>query len=117
FGRTWQLVYIQAQGQVLNAVSFADSLNGMAAGVLGIVFRTIDGGMTWTMSQSLTRQEFLAIHMFNDSEAIATGTGGAIFRTANGGQSWVNVSLPTVAMSISAYPNPANNSLTFEYTL
>jgi hypothetical protein len=43
----WQLQ--QTVNKVLKAVSFADPMNGYAAAELGGVYRTTDGGDSWTL--------------------------------------------------------------------
>jgi photosystem II stability/assembly factor-like uncharacterized protein len=92
-------------GIYLHAVSMGSPQVGFAAGELGVVLRTTDGGDTW---QYVLNQGFpyyyYGVQAFGASTVIITGfqnqTGAGVFRWSdNGGTTWgpiVSLSAPTV---------------------
>ncbi len=84
----------QTVGSVLKAVSFADPLNGYAAAELGAVYRTTNGGTTWTRVMNLGFPYYwYGVQAFSSQTALIVGfqnqTGAGIARwTDNGGATW-----------------------------
>lgn len=78
----------------LNAVSFADALNGWAVGVGGVVMHSTDGGEHWIEQLSGTPYELKDVDAVTPLEAWAVGgnTAGSgdpvILHTADGGANW-----------------------------
>jgi photosystem II stability/assembly factor-like uncharacterized protein len=79
-------------GMNLRAVSFADSLVGLAGGYGGgtgdTLLRTTDGGTTWQVVRTGYPNSTLAIDMVTSLIAWATGSTLTV-KTTNGGLSWV----------------------------
>ncbi len=84
---------------ILNAISFYDSLNGLAAGWGGVILKTTDGGINWELiTKSATLNGALYdISFIDDSTGWVCGfdnTPGIhdwyaiILKTTNGGKSW-----------------------------
>lgn len=70
-------------------VSFFDNQIGAIVGQGGLIFKTTDGGLTWTMLNSgIGGVEFRDLEMFDDSAGLAVGDTGYVLRTANGGNHW-----------------------------
>lgn len=86
----------QTVGSVLKAVSFADPLNGFAAAELGAVYRTTNGGTTWTRVMNLGFPYYwYGVHAFSPQTALVVGfqnqSGAGVARwTDNGGATWTN---------------------------
>ena len=74
-------------GKDLNAVYFADSKRGWAAGDGGMVIYTEDGGQTWRR-QNIGTNESVSDIFFRDKEDGYLLAGNQIFVTEDGGRSW-----------------------------
>ncbi len=90
----WQL---QATvSNVLHGVSFADPLNGFAAAELGAVYRTTNGGKTWTTVMNVGFPYYwYGVQAFSANTAMVVGfqdqSGAGIARwTDNGGATWTS---------------------------
>jgi photosystem II stability/assembly factor-like uncharacterized protein len=68
----WTWANPTPQGQDLNALDFAGS-TGYAAGVLGTLLRTDDGGSTWSSIASPYRQQFLELDVISPTSFVAGG--------------------------------------------
>jgi photosystem II stability/assembly factor-like uncharacterized protein len=75
----------------LNSVVFFDTNTGLTSGPGG-VFRTIDGGTTWT---SVSAQSILWLAFPTSTIGYGVGEAGAIIKTANGGVSWTTLTSNT----------------------
>ncbi len=99
-GRTWQGSAVPfAAGRSndnLLGVSFVDSLVGFASGLAG-VFKTVNGGATWTNVTPQQTSQFLfgGCHFTSRDTGVVVGVGLGcsqihyFFRTTNGGATWV----------------------------
>lgn len=111
-GRTWTLHKIASarqqelrpeealveQDPILYDVYFQDRDRGWISGEFGRLFRTTDGGRTWTPREhTLIGQEivdtlsiptFFGLHFTPASEGVAVGLEGKIARSLDGGQTW-----------------------------
>ena len=91
-------------GLYLHAVSMGSPLVGFAAGELGVVLRTIDGGNTWqyALNQGFPYY-YYGVQAFNANTVFITGfnnsTGAGVFRWSDdGGNTWgpvVSLTAPT----------------------
>jgi len=78
------------------SISAASTLVAWAGCSGGRVFRTVDGGATWTVDtvSGASRLDFRGIKAFNADTAVITSAGPAeqgqahIYRTADGGKTW-----------------------------
>ncbi|PWB69556.1 MAG: hypothetical protein C3F15_14875, partial [Holophagae bacterium] len=88
----WQLQ--QTVSKVLKAVSFADPMNGYAAAELGGVYRTTDGGESWTTVMNVGFPYYwYGVQAFSPQTALVVGfqnsSGAGIGRwTDDGGATW-----------------------------
>lgn len=82
----------------LQDVDFVDQLNGMAVGAEGKIFRTSDGGNTWTEMNSPTDEELYDISWVSQTTAYAVGygvsPGGIVIKSSNGGTTWQILQTP-----------------------
>jgi photosystem II stability/assembly factor-like uncharacterized protein len=72
----------------LTSICFAASHRGLAVGGGGTIFRTIDGGATWTRQSSGTTAILNDVYLRDDGTAMIVGNGGTILRTTDGGSHW-----------------------------
>ncbi len=73
----------------LKDVYFINADVGIAVGDSGVVIRTIDGGLNWTLIMETDTASFTKVKFFDTQNGIAIGS--HIFRTTDAGQTWINV--------------------------
>ncbi|MDI6766795.1 MAG: YCF48-related protein, partial [Bacteroidota bacterium] len=76
--------------QTLNCISFADSLHGLIGSSASKVFRTTDGGLTWSehiVTDSISTR-ITDISMVDPAYAFAVTSTGHFYQTENGGYTW-----------------------------
>ena len=61
------------------------------AGTWGKVIRSNDGGETWTIRKTPTRENLQSIVAWDNERAAAVGNEGVAIRTEDGGKTWVEV--------------------------
>jgi photosystem II stability/assembly factor-like uncharacterized protein len=86
---TWQVI-ARPTTLGLRTVEFVDSLNGWTAAVGSSIYKTTDGGNTWT-AYSGTPMQLKSISMVDTSYGWCVGDDGffgRIIRTTTGGRSW-----------------------------
>ena len=117
-GKTWsKFIYPDiSTGALFNAIAFTDSLHGTVVGYGGIILRTNDAGNTWTKQESPVATELLSISFTDSLNGVIVGELGVILHTTNAGYSWVNLSKQD-SLIIQIYPNPASQSINFQYSL
>jgi photosystem II stability/assembly factor-like uncharacterized protein len=95
-GKTFRQARTVPVSSTLTAVSFADAQNGWAVGHWGVILHTADGGETWTVQRSDTKEDrpLFAVHFFDDQEGIAVGLWSLVLATHDGGAHWQPVTLP-----------------------
>lgn len=70
-----------------------------AAGSLGKVVRSEDGGRTWQRQNTPVRETLQDIAAWDGENAVAVGNQGVVIRTGNGGRTWQQVETPRSAVS------------------
>ncbi|HEX8558370.1 MAG TPA: YCF48-related protein [Pyrinomonadaceae bacterium] len=86
-GEGWRGGRRGVAGKDLNAVFFADSKRGWAAGDGGVVLRTRDGGQNWQRQPVATAETFNDVFFRNDDDGYLLSA-SQIFTTEDGGQTW-----------------------------
>jgi photosystem II stability/assembly factor-like uncharacterized protein len=84
----WNWQYPKPQGNDLAATFFLNQDTGWIAGTSGTLFRTTDGGTSWTQQPSNARGGLNAMQFVNRDTGWAVGDSGVVLRTGNGGASW-----------------------------
>jgi photosystem II stability/assembly factor-like uncharacterized protein len=74
-----------------NAASFVDKRRGWAVGTEGRIFKTQDGGRTWSEQSSNVRADLYDVKFFDEFEGWAAGAQGTLIHTTDGGRRWVVV--------------------------
>ena len=77
--------------QNLFATCFATDQEGWMAGELGRIFRTTDGGATWTQQDAHTKRPFLAMSCLDAKTAWVAGKEGIVYGTKDGGVTWTQL--------------------------
>lgn len=73
----------------IRAISMVDRDHGWAAGIRGTVFRTTDGGQSWSPCAPLPGEPFLnGVSFVDATTGWVTGSEASVFRTTDGGLSW-----------------------------
>lgn len=89
----------------LRSVCFVDSQTGWAAGDLGIVIKTNNGGRTWSRQKTPTTSNLRAIQCIDQQVGWAAGweivsgvgrSAGVLLRTGDGGRTWDRVTTPAM---------------------
>jgi photosystem II stability/assembly factor-like uncharacterized protein len=84
----------------LRAVQFLDADVGWAAGDEGVIWKTVDGGNSWTQQNTGVRGSLRSIHMLSASTGWVVGrdempggmgSTGIVLCTRDGGQSWQRI--------------------------
>src|SRR6516164_5572664 len=76
------------QGSSLHGVAQLGSMTAVAVGGGGIILRTEDGGVTWSLRASGTTRTLRAISFGDANTGFAVGAAGTILRTDDGGETW-----------------------------
>jgi photosystem II stability/assembly factor-like uncharacterized protein len=79
----------------LNGVFFADSSRGWIVGDQGHIWRSDDGGTTWTPQSSGTDAGLLRVQFVSTSTGWIVGALGKILKTTDGGSTWTELSSGT----------------------
>jgi photosystem II stability/assembly factor-like uncharacterized protein len=77
--------------QNLFATCFATDQEGWMVGELGRIFRTTDGGATWTQQDAHTKRPFLAMSCLDPKTAWVAGKEGIVYGTKDGGVTWTQL--------------------------
>ena len=72
----------------LFSIYFVDSNEGFAVGALGHIWKTTDGGKTWTKKESGVSAHLRAVHFPDAQTGYATGDNSTILKTTDAGESW-----------------------------
>lgn len=78
----------------LTSVRFINTNTGWAAGLLGIILKTTNGGQNWVMQQS-PLLSYTQIQFLNELSGYACAMFGGFTKTLDGGNSWQDISLNT----------------------
>jgi photosystem II stability/assembly factor-like uncharacterized protein len=109
-GTTWSNVTPTGGCPVLQSISFVDDNNGYAVGLLGVIYKTTDGGLTWTQEVGSGSANFNSVHYLDINNAWAVGAGGVIKHVAT----TVNLNEEENKQYI-IYPNPMASSAVISF--
>jgi hypothetical protein len=117
-GETWN--YLQLWNRVLNAVSFPGVSIGYGIGYnwmggSGILLKTVDGGATWLIQDSIISCALNSVCFLNSDTGYTVGNCGTILKTTNGGGYPVGIEKQDqTTNALNIYPNPASITITIE---
>ncbi len=82
--------YNVGSSNTLNSIIFINSNTGFTCGNSGSVYKSIDGGLSWSVSNSgIPSIKLNSISFTDASNGTVVGTNGSIYATNTGGSSWV----------------------------
>lgn len=90
-GATWRRPWIPTISGNLYDIEFVTEDTLFTCGSNGGLWRSIDGGNSWSDQNPPTTEWLYQLHFINDQVGFATGFNGTILRTANGGNTWTSV--------------------------
>jgi photosystem II stability/assembly factor-like uncharacterized protein len=76
------------------ALSCPDAQHLWAAGQLGEITHSTDGGTTWTLQPTGVQRKLLDVDFVSPQRGLAVGDYGTLLRTDDGGTTWARVPLP-----------------------
>lgn len=80
----------------LRSIFFIDDNVGFVCGVNGTILKSIDGGNTWTPSNTgISSVNLNSISFKNSNDGVVVGDNGVYYTTSNGGTSWNSVATGT----------------------
>jgi photosystem II stability/assembly factor-like uncharacterized protein len=86
-GKSW---WAPLQGQSIAApadLHFIDEQRGWLVSMIGSIYRSEDGGQTWSEQAKLPYQ-WTSVRFANSQVGVALGSGGIVARTTDGGATW-----------------------------
>jgi len=85
----WQWQQPQPTGNFMWSVDFVDENTGYAAGDVGTVMKTTNGGMNWETKTVNPDLKILGMCFYDSDLGFVSGTNnGSVYRTTNGGENW-----------------------------
>lgn len=102
----------------VNALSFADKLNG-AMGLDGRIIRTEDGGISWKEDKQITKLFFRSMEFMDKNHAWAVGDGGMILNYDSHLTNVYDFQSPKINSynMDQNYPNPFNSQTIIKYRI
>jgi photosystem II stability/assembly factor-like uncharacterized protein len=79
----------------LYGADLIDETTGFVVGAFGAVFRTADGGLTWTRQATPTDEYLFGVDFFSPERGAAVGKAGTVLTTDDGGKTWTKRSSGT----------------------
>ena len=70
----------------------------LAVGSMGIILRTINGGLQWDSVYSGTNSELLNVKFINQNIGYIVGYDGTILKSTNGGINWSNIGITNMVL-------------------
>jgi photosystem II stability/assembly factor-like uncharacterized protein len=80
--------FTSADGNAFRASSFVNASTGWAVGGGGKLFKTTDGGATWTPQNTGTGEDLKDVSFISPSLGWAVGNTGTLIATSDGGLTW-----------------------------
>lgn len=85
-GNTWTNIYNFGYSFIPYTITFQNNLTGYV--LFDNIFKTTDGGYSWTTIIAATPTEKLDAYFLNDNTGWVCGRGGMVYNTINGGITW-----------------------------
>ena len=88
---SWQWLQPVPTGNTFNSVEFLNKNTGFAAGVLGAIIKTTDGGNNWNSKNSGTQKDLYTICFKDKATCFTAGKSGILISTTDAGNSWKSI--------------------------
>ncbi|MFN5046900.1 YCF48-related protein [Roseateles sp.] len=92
---------------------FLDAQTGWSVGDNGEIFKTVDGGTSWTRQDSGLRTRLLAIAFADANSGWAVGEFGAVLRSTDGGKTWSQQAVGLSDLGLSLRVIDANSAVVY----
>ena len=108
-GANWKLQETINFGAIWG-LSFVDKNNGFVVGDGGWVYKTSDGGATWTLiwNTGVYTDYYRSISMLNSSVGLIAESDGKLLRTTDGGITWLKISTSVLSLETVYFFNQNN---------
>ncbi|GJQ32883.1 MAG: hypothetical protein HBSAPP04_17220 [Ignavibacteriaceae bacterium] len=91
-GVNWTTLPIAIPSTIFYSIRFITTTTGWAVGTGGNVYKTTDGGGSWSKQASSTTSTLQSVDFFDENHGIAVGNDGTIIKTTDGGTTWERAS-------------------------
>jgi photosystem II stability/assembly factor-like uncharacterized protein len=107
-GLTWDISFPDSLNgnRAIYEADFVDANIGYMCGVGGFIYKTTDGGYTWTEQISGTTQTLWYINFYDALTGYAIGGASALLKTTDGGNTWNPISLAASATLYNIFVAP-----------
>jgi len=126
-GMSWS-AQASGTGRNLNSVFFINAEEGWAVGDSATILHTTDGGVSWVPQTSPVTFlypdindgsiDLYEVQFLSDRQGYIIGRYGYLLTTEDGGETWNYETVPfaySLSFQVSAYPNPAGESVYIEF--
>jgi photosystem II stability/assembly factor-like uncharacterized protein len=105
-GRIWTVQIKDSTLSKFNKIDFTDTLHGWVTGPTnGSLYKTENGGSSWTLINVNTVGRIVDIHFLNHMEGWIVSAGGKIFKTRDSGISWEKTTYVRFAWKLNLLDN------------
>ncbi|MBS1493217.1 MAG: T9SS type A sorting domain-containing protein [Bacteroidetes bacterium] len=92
----WYWQHPLPQGNNLNSVKFIDNSTLIAVGDQGVIIRSTDKGVTWSLEPSFSQKTFTSVYALDQNIIFICGDQGIILKSSNAGISWSYIGVNTL---------------------
>ncbi len=85
----WQLMHPYPQGSEITSMQFLDQYTGWFTVANGAIWKTQDGGVTWTMQRASAYSRLNSVKFLNSLRGYAGGEDNTWLWTSDGGSHWI----------------------------
>ena len=88
---TWYLISEKNSDKIINRIFFANTYVGWMIGNEGIVLSSRDGGSTWKVQNSHTKNNLRGIYFIDEKNGWISGDKNTLLYTLNSGEEWQQI--------------------------
>lgn len=115
-GLTWEL-HLFPPGITVVKTFFTSSMTGHAVCTHGTILKTVDGGLSWYITESVSTypSNYYTVHFVNENVGYASREFSKIMKTTDGGETWFQITDATEAIFDFHFLNENRGFATGEY--